>query len=173
MSILVFNAGSSSLKFGLFEEDFHETVASGYIDWASGDRNHAEFRFRGPDGKQTCTEAAVPDDSAATWCAIDALRAVKRTLPLPWSPVEVIGHRVVHCGANFSQSVRIDDKVKGAIARWSKLAPLHNPPAIAAISAAEAALPNATHVAVFDTAFCAQMPPRAYLYPLPYEWYED
>ena len=173
MSILVFNAGSSSLKFGLFEETSSETVASGYIDWASGDRNHAAFRFRGPDGEQTCTEAAVPDDHAATWCAIDALRALKRTLPCPWSPVEVIGHRVVHCGADFSKSVPIDGEVKDTIARWSKLAPLHNPPTMEVICAAEAALPEAMQVAVFDTAFAAQMPPRAYLYPVPYQWHKD
>lgn len=172
MSILVFNAGSSSLKFGLFEETSSETVASGYIDWASGDRDHAVLRFRGPDGKQTFTATAVPDDHAATWCAINSLRAFKKTLPQPWSPVDVIGHRVVHCGADFSQSVRIDDQVKETINRWGKLAPLHNPPAMATIHAAESALPEATQVAVFDTAFCASMPPRSYLYPLPYEWHE-
>jgi acetate kinase len=173
MSILVFNAGSSSLKFGLFEETSSETVASGYLDWASGDREHATLRLRGPDGVQTCSEAAVPDDRAATWCAIDSLRALKRTLAEPWSPIEATGHRVVHCGADFSESVRIDEHVKEAIARWAKLAPLHNPPAMAAITAAEDALPEATHVAVFDTAFCAGLPPRAYRYPVPLRWYED
>lgn len=173
MSVLVFNAGSSSLKFGLFEEASHESVASGYIDWARGDRNHAVLRFRGPEGRQTCTEAVVPDDRAATWCAIDALRTLKRSLPQPWSPVEVIGHRVVHCGDDFSASVLIDNDVIETIGRWAKLAPLHNPPAMATIRAAESALPQAAQVAVFDTAFCASMPPRAYLYPLPYKWHEE
>lgn len=173
MSILVFNAGSSSLKFGLFEETSSETVVSGYIDWASGDRDRATLRLRGPDGKQTYTEVAVPDDRSATWCAINSLRDLKRTLPQPWSPIEVTGHRVVHCGADFSESVRINDEVKNAITRWVKLAPLHNPPAMAAIAAAEDALPDAAHVAVFDTAFCAALSPRAYMYPIPHRWYED
>jgi acetate kinase len=173
MSILVFNAGSSSLKFGLFEETSSETVASGYIDWANGNRDRATLRLRGPDGTQTCTEVAVPDDRAATWCAINSLRNLKQTLPRPWSPIEVTGHRVVHCGADFSESVRIDDKVKNAIERWAKLAPLHNPPAMAAIAAAEDALPDAVHVAVFDTAFCAALSQRAYMFPIPHRWYEN
>ena len=173
MSILVFNAGSSSLKFALFEENVPASIASGYIDWASGDRNHAELRYSSPLAKLTRSEVAVPDDHAATCCAIDALRAAKRALPQPWSPVDVIGHRVVHCGAEFSQSMLINDAVKKAITHWSKLAPLHNPPTMAVICAAEAALPDATEVAVFDTAFAAGMPPRAYLYPVPYEWHKE
>ena len=72
MSILVFNAGSSSLKFALFEENVPESIASGYIDWASGDRNHAELRFSSPLAKLTRSEVAVPDDHAATCCAISS-----------------------------------------------------------------------------------------------------
>ena len=80
---------------------------------------------------------------------------------------------MVHGGAEFSESVPIDDSVRQSIARWSALAPLHNLPALAAISAAEAALPHARQVAVFDTAFFARFPPRAHVYPLPYAWYSD
>jgi acetate kinase len=173
MSILVFNAGSSSLKFGLFGDSSQESLASGYIDWANGDREHATLRFSAQNMKETRTEVAVPDDRAATCCAIDALRAARRNQPQPWTPVDVIGHRVVHCGAEFSESVLIDNKVKETITRWSRLAPLHNPPTMAAICAAETALPNVTQVAVFDTAFCARMPPRAYVYPVPYQWLAD
>jgi acetate kinase len=80
---------------------------------------------------------------------------------------------VVHGGAEFPESVPIDAAVRQSIARWSALAPLHNLPALAAIAAAEAALPHALQVAVFDTAFFAQLPPRAHVYPLPYAWYSD
>ncbi len=89
------------------------------------------------------------------------------------STVAVVGHRVVHGGAVFRESVRIDQNVKAAIGRLAELAPLHNPPALEAIEAAEAALPGASHVAVFDTAFFASLRPDAYVYPLPYEWYTD
>lgn len=173
MSILVFNAGSSSLKFGLFDNNSQESLASGYIDWAGGDRDHAELRFSTRSKKETSTEVAVPDDHSATRCAIDALEAARQSEPQPWAPIGVIGHRVVHSGAEVSESVLIDARVKEIISRWSQLAPLHNPPAMAAIRAAETILPNVPQVAVFDTAFCAKLPPRAYLYPVPYEWYTN
>ena len=89
------------------------------------------------------------------------------------STVAVVGHRVVHGGAVFRESVRIDQGVKAAIGRLAELAPLHNPPALEAIEAAESALPGAAHVAVFDTAFFASLRPDAYVYPLPYEWYTE
>ena len=87
--------------------------------------------------------------------------------------IQVIGHRVVHGGSEFPGSVLIDDAVKESIARWSELAPLHNLPALAAISAAEVVLPHARQVAVFDTAFFANLPARAHVYSLPYAWYSD
>jgi acetate kinase len=80
---------------------------------------------------------------------------------------------VVHGGNEFKDSVRVDQRVKGAIDRLAVLAPLHNPPALAAIEATEEALPAVTQVAVFDTTFFAELPPRAYLYGVPYAWYED
>lgn len=86
--------------------------------------------------------------------------------------IEAVGHRVVHGGSELQSSVIIDDKVKGAIRRACELAPLHNPPALEAIEAAQAALPHAQHVAVFDTSFFATLPPKAYIYPVPYEWFE-
>jgi len=79
---------------------------------------------------------------------------------------------VVHGGTEFPSAVQIDERVKATIARLAELAPLHNPPALEAINAAEAALPGVPQVAVFDTAFFARLPPRAYIFPLPYEWYE-
>jgi acetate kinase len=107
---------------------------------------------------------AVADPHAAAECALRV--AQERT------QISLVGHRVVYGGTLFPEHRRIDAEVKAAIRRLSDLAPLHNPPALAAIEAAEAALPGIPQVAVFDTMFFAQLPPRAYLYPLPYEWHE-
>ncbi len=88
-------------------------------------------------------------------------------------PVAAVGHRVVHGGRHFRESVRVDARVMGLISSLAKLAPLHNPPALRAIVAARKALPGVPHVAVFDTAFFAELPPERHVYPLPYEWYEE
>ncbi len=163
MSILVINAGSTSLKFGLFDAKARETLATGSLDWADGDRDHARLTLRPRDGEEARSVVAVPDDRAAAVCALEwAAR---------WGKVERIGHRVVHGGSEFGSSVRVDERVKAAIERLVEVAPLHNPPALAAIRAAEAVLPRVPQVAVFDTAFFARLPPRAFLYALPYEWY--
>jgi len=87
--------------------------------------------------------------------------------------VRAVGHRVVHGGVLYLESVEIDDEVATALEGLAGLAPLHNPPAIATIARARELLPNAPHVAVFDTAFFAELPPRAHVYPLPYEWHTD
>jgi acetate kinase len=171
MSILVFNAGSSSLKFGLFGVGGEETLATGHIDWADGNRHAAELLLKAPAAGTVRLTVDVPDDRAATCCAIESLAALSANGD-PIATIDVVGHRVVHGGAEFPDGVLIDARVQAIIARLAELAPLHNPPALAAIRAAEAILPHAAQVAVFDTAFYAHLPPRAYVYPLPYEWYE-
>jgi acetate kinase len=88
------------------------------------------------------------------------------------SAITAVGHRVVHGGEEFRTSTLIDDKVKGVLVRLSELAPLHLPPALSAMEASETALPRIPQVAVFDTAFYSHLPPRAYLYPVPYEWHQ-
>ncbi len=113
----------------------------------------------------------VPDDYAAASCAIERLAEMAFADPERFTAIEVVGHRVVHGGSEFPDSVLIDHGVKEDMARLAELAPLHNPPALAAICAAEAALPDAAQVAVFDTAFYAHLPPKAYIYPVPYEWH--
>ena len=89
------------------------------------------------------------------------------------APITQVGHRVVHGGTEFRHSTLIDDRVCAALERIAELAPLHNPPALATIAAARSALPSATHLAAFDTSFFAAMPARAFLYPLPYDWYRQ
>ena len=169
MSLLAINAGSSSLKFGLFNDETCERLVVGEIDWASGDRQEAHLVMRPCNGTMVRSRVSVPDGATAASCAIqaalDSTRSGRNGLPA----ITAVGHRVVHGGAEFRVSVVIDDKV----ARLSDLAPLHNPPALKAIEATEAALPGTPQVAVFDTAFYAQLPPKAYLYPVPYDWYRQ
>ncbi len=174
MSILVFNAGSSSLKFGLFTDPDCALLASGALDWAGGNRHRALLTLQS--AEETAAQSRtvdVPDDPAAVGCAIHALAEAGPDGTQTLAAIQVVGHRVVHGGAEFSESVLIDGPVRQSIVRWSAVAPLHNLPALAAIAAAEVALPQARQVAVFDTAFFAQLPPRAHVFPLPYAWYAD
>ena len=173
MSILVINAGSSSLKFGLFDPEAMEPLASGLIDWtAQSGQAELVIRARGSEAIRSRVEAS--DHRASVAQALRCLAQTQDGTGGREAPVAaVVGHRVVHGGAVFRDSVRIDENVKAAIGRLAELAPLHNPPALEAVEAAEAALPAASHVAVFDTAYFASLRPDAYVYPLPYEWYTD
>lgn len=172
MSILVINAGSSSLKFGLFDADARGTLASGLIDWTA-DPQRASLVIQRPGMDDVRSQVEVSDHRTAL---VHAVRSLVETEPVTEgrpAVIAAIGHRVVHGGAVFRDSVRIDDGVKAAIAGFAELAPLHNPPALEGIEAAQAILPDVPHVAVFDTAFHAHLPPSACIYPLPYEWYTD
>jgi acetate kinase len=173
MSILVFNAGSSSLKFAVFEAQTCRPFVAGSIDWADGNRRHALLMLRGEHTGQLCSRVDVPDDRTAALCAIEALAEANRLEPQPCDAIKVVGHRVVHGGTALPGSILIDDRVRQTIADQAELAPLHNPPTLDVIKAAETALPGAAQVAVFDTAFYAHLPPRAYVYPLPYAWYAE
>jgi acetate kinase len=165
MNVLVINAGSTSLKFGLFDLEGQGSSVSGCIDWADGDRRRAKLTVRSRGEPETRAVVDVPDNHAAASCAVQTLVAKHN--------INAVGHRVVHGGTKFRGAARIDDEVKATIGQLAELAPLHNPPALEAIKAAEAALPGVPQVAVFDTAFFAPLPPRAYIFPLPYEWYEN
>jgi acetate kinase len=114
----------------------------------------------------------APDDFAAARLAVKAVLDFGLCGPDGSAGVAVVGHRVVHGGAEFQDSVLIDSKVKAGIAGLSKLAPLHNPAVLKAVEAVEGLLPGVPQVAVFDTAFFAHLPPKAYLYALPYDYYE-
>ena len=173
MSLLAINAGSSSLKFGLFQDPTCERLVAGEIDWACGDRQQAHLVVRPSGGATVRSQVCAPDSASAATSAIQAVLSSMRSGLAGASDITAVGHRVVHGGAEFRASVKIDSKVRAGIARWSELAPLHNPPALRAIEAAGAALPGKPQVAVFDTAFYAQLPPRAYLFAVPYDWYQE
>jgi acetate kinase len=172
MRILAINSGSSSLKFGLFDAGTVEALLAGEIDWAQGDRARAQFTLRPRTGGQMTSLLSVPDDFTAAQCAANAVLNSSPPNGDGRVKVTVVGHRVVHGGVEFRDSVLIDGKVKAGIAGLSKLAPLHNPPVLKAIEAVESLLPGVPQVAVFDTAFFAHLPPKAFLYALPYEYYE-
>jgi acetate kinase len=167
--ILALNAGSSSLKFGLYDGG-EAPVVDGDLDWAGGDRRQA--RWRVCRGSQVVFErpTAVADAAEAVKLV---LRSLQEAMPEVAARVDAIGHRVVHGGLEFQHSVRIDSRVKTALERLGPLAPLHNPPALRVIQATEELLSGVPQVAVFDTAFYASLPPRAYVYPLPYCWHEE
>ena len=169
MSIVVFNAGSSSLKFGLYDEEA-VPIATGVIDWAA-DPEQAEVSLQRKRAEPIRTQQQIPGIRAAVACALDALTGAEATTSR--TGITAIGQRVVHGGTKLSQSVRVDASVTAEITRLTELAPLHNPPALEAIDAAAAALPGVPQVAVFDTAFYASLSPAHQVYPLPYEWYAD
>jgi acetate kinase len=169
---LVVNAGSSTLKLGLFDAKSQDALASGLIDWTGGPQQ-AELLVRIGESDQVRAPLQSSDQGAAIEEAVRRLTERGAALAGRVGAITAVGHRVVHGGTRFRQSVRVDQNVKAAIEELTELAPLHNPPALEAIVAAEKALPGVPQVAVFDTAFFATLPPKAYVYPLPYEWYTD
>ena len=167
MGILVLNTGSSSLKFSLFDDHPLMAFVDGQVDW-QGQQRGAQLTVRpyGQPERRTACEVAEPA-SAATL----AIRTVRAELQAG-DAIRAIGHRVVHGGSEFTESVRIDSRFESALDHLTELAPLHNPPALKAIEAAGAECPGVPQVAVFDTSFFADLPRAAAVYPVPWEWHE-
>jgi acetate kinase len=172
MSTLALNAGSSSLKFGLFDDNDCASLVTGEIDWADGNREEAQLIVRPRHGTIVKSRLPLPDSSAAAARVIQVALSATPSATNPATAITVVGHRIVHGGAEFRDSILIDSRVKEAISRLCELSPLHNPPALKAIQAVDEALPGKPQVAVFDTSFYASMPPKAYIYAAPYDWYE-
>ena len=172
MNILVINAGSSSLKYQLLNPDTQEVLAKGLCERIGID---GKFTYKAP-GKQTidAVDVAMPTHSEAIKAVLDALVYPSNGVISSMKEIDAVGHRVVHGGETFNASVRIDDKVMAALEECIPLAPLHNPANITGIKACEAVMgKDVPQVAVFDTAFHQTMPPVAYTYALPYEYYEQ
>ena len=158
------NAGSSSLKLGLFDDATCDPIATGMIEWVT---EGTELVWRMADGTPGARVPLPVDRPAAireTLASIGRLDGVN-------TAIRAVGHRVVHGGPDFTSSVRIDARVTERLIALYNLAPLHNPAAVAVIEATVAALPESAQVAVFDTAFFARLPESARVYPLPYAWY--
>ncbi|ACM19982.2 acetate kinase [Geotalea daltonii FRC-32] len=170
MDILALNCGSSSVKYQLFDWAKKEVIAKGMVERVIiGD----SFIMHEVPGRETYREESeCPDHQVAIDLIIKTLTDPVHGVLKDIKNISAIGHRVVHGGEKFTCSVLIDDKVLDAVKEVQHLAPLHNPPNIAGIEAAQAILPDVPQVAIFDTAFHQTMPEHSYLYPLPYEWYE-
>ena len=163
--VLVINSGSSSLRFALMDCDSGQPKAHGYVERIGAVSAIATYQIQDRPRERHSVQA--PDHTAAMDMVLEFLFAHQAAPTGKASEVRAVGHRVVHGGERFSQAARIDDDVVNAIADAFDLAPLHNPANLKGIEAARKALPDAVHVAVFDTAFHQSMPACAYSYALP------
>jgi acetate kinase len=167
MKILVVNAGSSSLKFQLFEMPEEKVIISGYIEKVGIEGSFWNTKIngekiRGEKDLKNHTEAVqVMLDELLKYHAVESLDEIKG-----------VGHRVLHGGEKYSDSVIIDGNAIQSIKDLMKLGPLHHPGNLAGIEAMQKALPEVPMVAVYDTAFHQTMPKYNFLYPVPMEWYE-
>jgi len=171
VSILVINAGSSTVKFGVFRFDSLEPVGTGLLDWA-GETRCATITLKPKACDPIHRQVDVSDYRAGVVEALGML-AESKLVGTDGDGIRVVGHRLIHGGEEVRAPVRIDAEMKKTIARYAHLAPLHIPAGLAAIEATEAALPHVEQIGLFDTAFFAHIPPVAFLYPVPYQWYED
>jgi acetate kinase len=167
MKILAVNAGSSSLKFQLFEMPEEKTIVSGIVERIGYDNAAIIFKF---DGQKFTENHQILNHKVAVDMVIHGLLDKKIIASL--DEIKGVGHRVVQGGELFKESAVIDDSVIEKIASLNDLAPLHNPANLTGIHAFQEALPGVTQVAVFDTTFHQTMTEDAYLYAAPYEWYE-
>ena len=171
MNILVINAGSSSLKYQLMDPETQVVLAKGLCERIGID-GRLTHKVPATDSKHEF-EIAMPTHAEAIQAVIDALLSAEYGVIKSMSEIDAVGHRVVHGGEAFAGSVKIDDSVMAAIEECIPLAPLHNPANITGIKACQKVMPGVPMVAVFDTAFHQTMPEKAYMYALPYEYYEN
>lgn len=169
MKILLLNAGSSSLKGVLRESSDGFQIASATADWAGSATN---YRYTGPDGVESSEKVTWTGHAAAVRRFVHDLTYRLPVAVHESSELAAVGHRVVH-GGPFTGSVLITPDVRKQIVALSDLAPLHNPPSLEALAAAESELPHLPQIAVFDTAFHATLLPEAFVYPLPHAWTQD
>jgi len=169
LSILLLNSGSSSLKATLMNSADGSVLASGTMDWGAAATRY-EFSSRHRHDVQS--DVACQNHAAAVRHFLADLKAANSAETGLHFVLAGVGHRIVH-GGPFTSSVRITSEVRSRIAALSVVAPLHNPPSLEALRAAEAELPDVPHVAVFDTSFHATLPPHAFTYPVPHHWTRD
>lgn len=166
MKLLSINAGSSTLKFRLYEMPEEKILTKGAFEWIGSD--NGEYTIRVGD-KKIHKEAQLDDHNDAVRILLEEL--VSNHIVKSLDEIEAVGHRIVHGGNKYSKSVEITRRVLKEIEAISDLAPLHNPAALNGVRAFMEAIPNASMVACFDTAFHQTIEETNYLYPVPYEWY--
>ena len=169
MKVLVINCGSSSLKYQLIDSDSEAVLAKGLCERIGID-GRLVYQKAGLD--KEITEAAMPTHKQAIQMVLDALVNPKSGAIASLSEIDAVGHRVVHGGEKFASSTVLTPEVLATIEECNDLAPLHNPANLIGINACKELMPNVPMVGVFDTAFHQTMPKKAYLYGLPYEYYE-
>lgn len=170
MNILVINCGSSSLKYQLINSESEEVLAKGLCERIGIDGSCITHQPKG--GEKVKTEIAMPTHTQAVAAVIEKLTDEKVGVVKSLAEIDAVGHRIVHGGEKFASSVVIDAEVMKAIEDCNDLAPLHNPANLIGINSCKEIMPDVPMVAVFDTAFHQTMPKKAYLYGLPYEYYE-
>lgn len=170
MKVLVINCGSSSLKYQVLDMTNEILLAKGLVERIGMDGSVITHEKIGMD--KIKTEVPMKDHKDAIKQVLDAVQNEEYGVVKSMDEIGAVGHRVVHAGEKFAESVLIDDAVIAALEECVELAPLHNPPNLLGIAACKDLMPSTPMVAVFDTAFHQTMPPEAYLYALPYEYYE-
>ena len=168
MKILSSNAGSSSLKYTLFEMPEEKVLVSGVFERIGMDKSMYSIKIN---GEKNVIETPLKDHKQAFEILINEL--IKNNIVESLDEIKGIGHRVAHGGSYFDKTVVVDEDVIGKIEELIALAPLHNGPAVTGIRAAQAVIPNAVNTVVFDTAFHQTMDEENYLYAVPYEWCKD
>ncbi len=169
MNVLVINCGSSSLKYQLINSESEEVLAKGLCERIGID-GRLVYQKAGLD--KEITEAPMPTHKEAIQMVLDALVNDKTGAVASLAEIEAVGHRIVHGGEKFATSTVLTEEVLAAIAECNDLAPLHNPANLIGVRACQELMPNVPMVGVFDTAFHQTMPATAYMYGLPYEYYE-
>ena len=169
MNILVINCGSSSLKYQLIDSESEKVLAKGLCERIGID---GRLTYSPDGGEKEVTEAPMPTHTEAIQLVLDALTNEKTGVIKSLDEVGAVGHRLVHGGEKFACSVVITDEVLAAVEECNDLAPLHNPANLIGVDACKKCMPGVPMVGVFDTAFHQTMPKEAYMYALPYEYYE-
>ena len=170
MNILVLNCGSSSLKYQLINMTDESVLAKGIVERIGIEGSILTHK---PTGKAKYeVEQTMPDHNVAVKLVLDALVDGTHGVIKDASEIAAVGHRVLHAGKYYSDSIIVNEDVKQVVRDCFDLGPLHNPANLIGIEACEAAMPGVPNIAVFDTAFHGTMPPKAYLYAIPREYYE-
>lgn len=170
MKILVINCGSSSLKYQLIDSGTEEVLAKGLCERIGIDGSAITHQPAG--GEKVKTEIPMPNHTVAVQLVIEKLTDVSVGVIASLEEIDAVGHRIVHGGERFAESVLLTEDVMKAIEECNDLAPLHNPANLIGINSCREIMPKVPMVGVFDTAFHQTMPKKAYLYGLPYSYYE-
>ena len=172
MKILVINCGSSSLKYQLYNMDNNDVLAKGLVERIGIDGSNLQHKPAGKAKDKYVFEQPLKNHSEAIKLVMDKLVDPECGVIADLSEINGVGHRVLHGSKFFTESCIVTEEVKKIVAECADLGPLHNPANLMGIEACEELMPGVKNVAVFDTAFHQTMPPKAYMYPLPYEYYE-